>query len=249
MAPQPEGPGLSEPQRLINVFVAPSKTFADLKRRDRWWIPWLIAAAFTLIFAVIAVQKIDMVKFSEQQVERSKLAQRQLEGLSPEQRQKNMEIRAAATKITFYFTPVIALIVNLVVAAILMAIFNFMLGAEVPFPRALAIVFYTGLIGVIRVILLIVSLLVSSDPSTIDLSNPMPTNPGFFLDPLTSNKVLYSLASSLDVFTLWSCVLLGMGFAIASSNRKPSVATGIVTVLICYGIVVLVGLGFRVAFS
>lgn len=248
-APEPVGPGLSEPQRLVNVFIAPTKTFTDLKRNPSWWVPWLIAAVLTLIFGVIAVQKIDMMKFTEQQVERSKLAQRQLENLSPEQRAQNLQIRAMVSKVIFYVAPVIALIISLIVAAVLMAIFNFMLGAEVPFPRALGVVFYTGLVGAIRSVLLIVSVLLSADPSTIDLTNPMPTNPGFFLDPQTTNAALYSLASSLDIFTIWSCILLGLGFAMASSNRKPSVGTGIATVFIAYGILVLIGMGFKVALS
>jgi hypothetical protein len=58
--------------------------------------------------------------------------------------------------------------------------------------------------------------------------------------------VLYAFASALDIFTLWRVILLGMGFSIASSNRKPSVGTGIVTVFVCYGIVVLIGVGYKV---
>jgi len=111
------------------------------------------------------------------------------------------------------------------------------------------VAFYAGMPGVIRAVLLIISLLTSSDPSTIDLSgNPMPTNPGFFLDP-QGNKILYSLASALDIFTIWYVVLLGIGFAAASMNRKPSKRTGVATVFVCYGVIILIGLGFKLAFS
>lgn len=248
-APQPAGPGLSEPQRLVNVFIAPSKTFGDLKRNPSWWIPFVISAVVGLIFGIVVVQKIDMRQFSQQQIDKSPAAQRQLERLTPEQREQNLSIRAAFTKGTFYAVPLFVLIGGLVFAAILMAIFNFMLGAEVSFARALGVVFYAGIPGIIRSVLLIISLLTSSDPSTIDLSgNPMPTNPGFFLDP-QGNKVLYSLASALDIFTVWYVVLLGLGFAAASMNRKPSKGTGMTTVFVCYGIVVLIGLGFKLAFS
>jgi hypothetical protein len=151
--------------------------------------------------------------------------------------------------VIFYITPLFTLIGGLIYAAVLMAIFNFMLGAEVPFARALAVVFYAGLPGVLGAILLTISFLASADPSTIDLAgNPMPTNLGFFLDP-QGNKALYALASALDIFKIWYVILLGLGFAVASSNRKPSIKTGIVTVFIAYGIVVLIGLGFKLAFS
>ena len=60
---EPAGPGLSEPQRLTNVFIAPSKTFVDLKRKASWWVPWLISALFALGFVIVAAQKIDMARF------------------------------------------------------------------------------------------------------------------------------------------------------------------------------------------
>jgi len=248
-APEPAGPGLSEPQRLVNVFIAPRKTFADLQRNPSWWVPWLISAVFTLIFSIVAVQKIDMRQFAQQQIDKSPLVQRQMEQLTPEQRAQNLALRATITKVFFYAAPVVALIGGLIYAAVLMAIFNFMLGAEVSFSRALAVVFYAGLPGVIAAILLTVSFLASADPSTIDIAgNPMPTNLGFFLDP-QGNKALYALASALDIFKIWYVILLGLGFAAASSNRKPSIKTGIVTVFAAYGIVVLIGLGFKLAFS
>lgn len=247
--PEPTGPGLSEPQRLVNTFIAPRKTFTDLKRNSSWWVPWAISAVFALLFAIVAVQKIDMRQFAQQQIDKSPMAQRQMEQMTPEQRAQNLAVRATFTKVIFYLTPLFTLIGGLIYAAVLMAIFNFMLGAEVPFSRALAVVFYAGLPSVLGAIILTISFLASADPSTIDLSgNPMPTNLGFFLDP-QGNKVLYSLASALDIFKIWYVVLLGLGFAIASSNRKPSIKTGIVTVFIAYGIVVLIGLGFKLAFS
>ena len=55
-ASEPAGPGLSEPQRLINVFIAPRKTFEDLKRNPSWWVPWVIAAVFGIISAFLIGQ-------------------------------------------------------------------------------------------------------------------------------------------------------------------------------------------------
>ncbi len=248
-APEPAGLGLSEPQRLMNVFIAPSKTFEDLKRNPSWWVPWAISAVFTLVFAIVAVQKIDMRQFAQQQIDKSPMAQRQMEQLTPEQRAQNLAIRATITKVFFYAAPAVALIIGLIAAAVLMALYNFVLGAEVSFSRAMAVVFYAGIPGVLGTILLIVSFLASSDPSTIDISgNPMPTNLGFFLNP-DGNKVLYGLASAIDIFRIWWVVLLGLGFSAASSNRKPNRATSITTVFVCYGVLVLIGIGLKVAFS
>ena len=238
IAPEPTGPGLSEPQRLVNVFIAPSKTFGDLKRNPSWWVAWLVTAIFLVIFGVVAVQKIDMVQFLQREIDKSPSAQRRMEQLTPEQREKGLAMQATGTKVVFYIYPVFTLIGGLIIAGVLMAVFNFMLGAEVPFQRALAIVFYSFVPLIISTILLTVSVLFSSDPNTIDLTNPMPTNPGFFMDPL-GNKFIYAIASSLDIFSIWVVTLLGLGFATASSNRKPSVSTGITTMFVVFAIFVL----------
>jgi hypothetical protein len=238
VTPEPTGPGLSEPQRLVNVFIAPSKTFEDLKRNSSWWVPWLVTGIFIVIFGVVAVQKIDMVQFLQREIDKSPSAQRRMEQLSPEQRQKGLAMQATGTKVVFYIYPLFTLIGGVIIAAVLMAVFNFMLGAEVPFQRAMAVVFYSFVPLIISTILLTVSVLVSSDPNTIDLTNPMPTNPGFFMDP-QGNKFIYAIASSLDIFSIWVVTLLGLGFAAASSNRKPAIGTGITTTFVVFAIFVL----------
>src|SRR5258708_20325908 len=104
-AAEPVGPGLSEPARIIDTFVAPRKTFEDLKTNPSWWVPWLITSVFGLIFGFIAVQKIDMFQFARHQVEQSKMAQRQMEQLSPEQQEKNLPLRANISNFFFFTTP------------------------------------------------------------------------------------------------------------------------------------------------
>src|SRR5215470_10717943 len=52
--PQENVPGLSEPQRIIYTFTAPSKTFEDIRRNQSWWVPFLLGAIFaTCFFAAI----------------------------------------------------------------------------------------------------------------------------------------------------------------------------------------------------
>jgi hypothetical protein len=241
-------PGLSEPSRIINTFIAPRKTFEDLKIKTRWWAPWILTSIFILLFGFVAVQKVDMVRFTRQQIEQSKFAQRQMEQLSPEQQEQQIRIRAMGTKVVFFVFPIITFIGGLLIAAILMGVFNFGFAAEVPYGRALAIVFYSFVPRIIFAVLLIVSLLASADPNTIDIStNPMPTNPGFFMDPQGS-KFLYGLASGLDLFALWVVALLGFGFSAASPNRKLKPGTAITTVMVLYGILVLAGAALKAAF-
>jgi hypothetical protein len=248
ISPEPAQPRLSEPARIINTFIAPRKTFEDIRVNASWWVPWLLATIIGVGFGAIVAQKIDMVQFTRHQIEQSKMRQRQMEQLSPEQQERQISMGAAITKVAFYISPIFALIIGLVVAAALMAVFNFGFAADVSFPQAMAIVFYSFLPRTILAILLSVSLLVASDPNSIDIGgNPMPTNFAFFMDP-QGNKFLYSLISYVDLFALWSAILLGIGFAAVSKNKKLTTGTAVATMLVIYAVIMLIGAGFKSAF-
>lgn len=248
LSPEPAQPRLSEPARLIDTFIAPRKTFADIRVNPRWWVAWLISAIIGIVFAVVVGQKVDMAQFTRHQIEQSKFAQKQMEQLTPEQQEKQIGIRASVTKIVFYATPFVGLLLGVVFAAVLMGIFNFVLAAEVGFAEALAIVFYSLLPRTLFALLISVSLAVASDPNSIDIAgNPMPTNLAFFMDP-QGNKFIYSLLSNLDLFALWTVVLLGLGFATVSSNKKLTAGTGITTMCVIYGILILIGAALKAAF-
>src|SRR5258708_13766059 len=88
-----QSPPLSEPARIINLFIAPRKTFEDLKLNQSWWVPWLLSAVIGVLFGVVAVQKIDMVRFTRQQIEQSKMSQRQMEQLSPDHQEQQLQAR------------------------------------------------------------------------------------------------------------------------------------------------------------
>lgn len=246
---EPAAPALSEPERIINTFLAPSKTFEDLRRNASWWVPFLLSAVFTLIFAVVAVQKLDMDRFMQQQIEQSPSAQKRMEQVPPAQREQVMKIQATFAKVIFYASPIIGLIFGVITALVLWVVFSFIFGGEIGFPRSMAVVFYAFLPGIISSILLTISFLASSDPNNINLStNPMPTNPAFFMDPL-GNRFVYALISGLDIFKLWIVFLLGLGFAKASSNRKPDTRTALVTMFVIYAILVLAGAAWKAAMA
>ncbi|MGH9565797.1 MAG: YIP1 family protein, partial [Candidatus Angelobacter sp.] len=155
-------------------------------------------------------------------------------------------MQASITKVTFFIFPVFALIGGVVIAAVLMAVFNFGFAAEVPFDKSLAIVFYSFLPSVITAVLMILTLLVSSDLSSFNIKNPVATNPAFFMDPL-GNSFLYSIASRLDIISIWVLVLMGLGFATVS-KKKLAPATAIITMCVVYGLYALAAAGLASAF-
>ncbi|HLK33378.1 MAG TPA: YIP1 family protein [Terriglobales bacterium] len=228
-APQPAEPPLSEAQRIFNTFVAPSRTFSDLRRNSRWWTPWLLMALVSIAFIYVIDQKVGFDQVAHNMVANSSRAE-QMEQLPPDQRVQRYQSMARFTRDIAYASPLTGLIIYLIVAAVLMGTFRFGAGAEVGFKTSLAIVMYSTLPFVISALLGIVSLTAGVNPESFNLNNPVASNPAYFMD-LASNKFFYTLASALDVFTIWSIVLMAIGFA---RNSKLKVSTALAVIASWY---------------
>jgi hypothetical protein len=210
---------LSEPARILNTFIAPSKTFTDLRRNASWWGPFLLMVVFSIAFVYVGGQKVGFRKIMENQMRAQPKQQARLESLPPDQREQQMQQGEKVTRIISYVFPVINLIILVFIAALMFATFKFAAGADIKFKVALAIVMYATLPGLLRVLLAILSLLTGASPDSFTFQNPVATNPGYFLNPADS-PFLYSLASSLDIFLIWTLVLTAIGFTYVSKVKR-----------------------------
>lgn len=236
----PESAPLSQAARVTNTFIAPSKTFTDLRRSASWWVPWLLMAVVALCFVYAMGRQIGFEQIAHNEIARNPRTVEQLDKLPPEQRAKQMSFATTLTRDISYATPAVQLIAFVVIAGVLMGIFNLAAGASIPFKAMLAIVVYGSLPSIISGILSIVSLFAGIDPSGFNVRNPVATNPAYFMDP-SGNKFLYSMASALDIFVLWSIILMGIGVA---CNSKVKRGTAIGLILAGYLVYKMVGAAF-----
>jgi len=236
--PEPAGPGLSEPQRLMNTFFAPSKTFTDIRRNASWWVPLLLISIFSISFFVMIDKKVGF-----EQVARNMLANNKaIQQLDPAQQEQAYARTAIGLKVGEYAAPVFILIYVLIIAAVLMATFNFMMDAQVSFGQSMAIVMYGWLPGILSAILAMFAL-AFGDVEGFRMDNPIGTNPAHFMDPATTSKFLYAMLTSIDVISIWMIVLIGMGFAL-NAKKKISTGSAIATVGVWYFIAKLCGAAF-----
>ena len=215
-AVEPSPAGLSEFSRLTGVFFEPGKTFADIVARPRWLVPMLLLMAMSLAASVEMGQRIGWDRIIRHAFEVSSQAQK----MDPQQREKAIEMQVKIVSVTGYLGPVVVPIYCLVVGGILLGIFAGILSAPVKFKQAFAVVTYASFPGVISGILLMIVMMLKN-PDEFNVQNPLAFNPGAYMDPLATSKSLYSLASSLDLFTLWTIVLMAIGVK-AAAGRKLS---------------------------
>jgi hypothetical protein len=237
-AAEPVRPGLSEPARLVNTFFAPTKTFEDLRRNASWWVPFLLISVCAVAFFAMIDKKVGF-----DQVARSMLANnKSIQQLEPAQQEQAISRTAIGLKVGEYAGPIFILLYVLIIAAVLMATFNFTMDAQVSFSRAMAIVLYGWLPGLVSSILAMLGL-AFGNPEGFRMDNPVGTNPAYFLDPTTTSKFLYAMLTSLDVISLWMIVLIGMGFAL-NAKKKISMGSAIGVVAVWYFLVKLCGAAF-----
>jgi hypothetical protein len=206
----PQHPALSEAERAIDTFVAPTKTFNDLRRSSNWLIPAVLLIISTVALVWVADMKVGFQKIVDNQLVLQPKQAEALDKLSPEDRAKRMESVIKINRVISYFSPAIVLIFLIVVAAVLLGTFNFGLGTELTFNQCIAVTMYTSLPGVIKALLAILVILLGAT-GNFTFQNPIASNLSGLVDP--SSHFLYSLLTAVDVFTIWTLVLAGIAYS------------------------------------
>ncbi|HZP25286.1 MAG TPA: YIP1 family protein [Terriglobales bacterium] len=208
---------LSQLERVVDTFVAPSKTFTDLRRSANWLMPVVLLVIATEALVFTADRKIGFEKIAENGLAMQPKAAARLDQLSPEQRAKQMDLVVKVTSITSYLYPAIMIVFLFIIAAILLATFNYGAGAELSLNQCVAVVMYASLPGIIKALLAIVALMVGGGDS-FTFQNPVASNLSPLVDP--SSHFLYAVAMNLDLFTIWTLLLSGIGFACLTKVKR-----------------------------
>jgi hypothetical protein len=195
---------------LIQVFFEPGKLFGSLPEGRGVWI--LPVIANVLLFVVISW-------LVPHYVGRENVARRQLEAfsgrMSADQLQTAMaRANSPANIYSGYVIAAIGIVVVLMGIAGILMVFSMMSSHPPSFGAMLAMTalafFPYWLITSAMTALILIS---SPDPASLDIRNPIATNPAAYMDKNSMAKGLYSLFSSLDVLSFAEIGLLAYGFA------------------------------------
>ena len=244
-----EAPGLSQWQRVANIFSAPSKTFEDIKRgRNSWWLPFIITIlSFAVFYGAVSTKVTWKAVAENEERNMPEFAKNMMEQMPPEQRALR-EQRAPITKaITTAFTPFGILLADLIAAGVLLATINFGFGGKAKFGSLFTVMLYTGLAQwPFKWILAAITLFAGVEPEVFNINNPAPTNIAAFFPQSETPLWLYSFLSSLDGLSIWCMILTSIGVAIVASVKRSS---GYLAVFGWWVLMVLILTGMAAAFS
>jgi len=211
--------------RIIGVLFSPKSTFEDIARKPSWVAPIVLLTLIGLSMNVLLARKVDWRSFSEEQLMSTSRGQQ----IPADQRDLAIERQAKGTQFFCYIRGVIGTpFLALFLALLYWGAYALLGGARLTFGKSFAVIAYTMVPGGIRE-LLGIPILILKDPST--LGNPynfVGSNPGAYMS-MSDPKWLSALASSFDIFIIWSVVLTAIGFHCMDPKKLPmSKSAGIV---------------------
>jgi len=230
-------PGLSEVERVVDTFIAPSKTFADILRSASCWLPILLLILSTVTTGFIIDRQVGFERVYENQMQLSPKQAERMDQIPPEQKPAIVARTIASYKIFTYAAAAPILIILALYALVLWASFNFGLGAQTSYSQVFAVTMYAALPYLIQSLLVAITLYFGDNAEGFDLKNPVGTNLAYYLPDAA--PILKGLLQSFDLIKLWSVVLQVIGMAVIAkkSITQSAVIVGIFWVI---GVVVTV---------
>ena len=219
----PAAQPLSQVARVVDTFVAPSKTFADIRRSAAWWLPFVLLCVVSFAFAYAVLHKVGLPTLVDSIIHSNASLGDRIANSTPDQ---VATIRSSIeTQFRFmYIAPVFILIVALLVAGIFLGTANFVFGGKANYKQMLAVWFY-GTMPLLGISLLtIITLFAGIQSDSFNIKNTVGTNVGYFLQGGDSPHWLSTLLSSVDVFAIWSAILLTIGISIVAGIKRSSAA-------------------------
>ena len=245
--PQPaprrdEGPQMSTPETLANIFFEPGRTFEALRARPRFLIAALIMVVIFLAWNAAFFSKVDYAEMVRSATENSP----QAEQLTPEQREQQIAIQASpVVKWIAMASPVIAIPVFLAIGGALYLLGSMAMGKGISYKQGISVWAYSSLPPLLLVMLANIVMVMIRPPAIEDAAmasrGMVRLNPGVAIDKM-AHPVLGTALGSIDLFAIYGLVLAAIGLgkvARMSSGAAWTVVLGLY----------LLGLVFKLALA
>ncbi len=210
--PAPAKP-LGELQRLSGVLFEPKTTFADVAARPRWWVPLLLLIVAALALTYCFSQRVGWDSLLRQQMS----ANERFQQLPVERQESLVEQQVRMVSVLGYVGATAGIpIYALALAAVAAVVFKVFLGSKCSFRQVFALTSYSLLPGILSTGLTILVMYLKN-PEDFNLQNPLVFNLAAWL-PGDIPRWLQSAAASIDLFSLWTLLLLATGLSVADGK-------------------------------
>lgn len=206
---------------LFNLYFEPRATFGKIFTKPRVVLAILLQTALGVLFTTIWLDKMNPREFMKAQMEQNP----RIQEMPTEQVERIIDAQVGYMRTWGRVGPFIApVIFDLLLAGILLFMFRFFLAVDVSFLESLTTVAWSlAALGLIQTPIMLAVFALKGDWN-VDPNQIVQANPTLFFEPGDLPRWLWSLLSSLDLFSLWTLFLLATGFAAAG---KRELSTGL----------------------
>ncbi len=208
----------------VAVLAAPNRGLDLVVTRRRSLVAILIATAASILFAAAAVPRLDFEKAASRKLELGPAAAE----LTPFQREAAIEQARKVGSIGVYAGSAFAPAFSVLAAALFLWLAFKVAGTAPPFKGTLAVAAHGLLPALLSPLLLLPAIFLKAPVDLEAMTRLLPSNLAAFL-PAQLSPVALAAAASLDLFAIWSLVLVTMGMArlTGASPRRAAVAVGL----------------------
>lgn len=222
-------------ERIAGVFMSPVETFTSIAQHPDWVVPLLIIFVLSLGAGLTIALRVDFNTLAREAMEMNPNAAQ----IPADRLDTSIRFMAATMKVSAFASPVLSLLSLLLVAGVLLVSFRLFAG-EGTFLQAFSVTLYAWMPRLIKAVIAVIVIVSRNTISIFDLQNPVMSNLGFLADP-KQNPIAYALASSADLFAVWSVILLIIGFSIMSRLSRARSAAIVIGWWIVINLLSLIG--------
>jgi hypothetical protein len=207
-----EGPQMSTPETLANIFFEPGRTFEALRPRPRFLVAALIAAAAFMAFYWLYLTRVGYENVVNAEI--GLAAEKQ--DMTAEQRERGRNIQLMpVVKAIRYGVPALVFVVVFAAGGAIYLFGSMAVGKKISYKQALSVWTYSSLPPTLLMALLNVVLLFIRPPAEDSevvrgLGGLVRANLGILTDPEAS-PLLTTLLGSVDLFSLYGLFLAALG--------------------------------------
>ncbi len=205
---------------LRDLYLTPSEAFADLSATPRAATGLAGFAALQAAFMAVWMSRMDLLEFVRAQAEASG-------GAAP---RGAMDPSSVGTiKWMISLSGVSASVLSLLVlAALLLFVFNFLLGGSASYRQCVTVAGWTALATGLVTLPLVLAVMALRGEWSVPPDQLVQANLGLLFERGASGPFLASLARSIDLFWFWMMFLIAVGMAQAArvSTRSAALTLG-----------------------
>jgi len=237
-------------QRLIGIYFEPTKTFADISRKRSWVLMFVLICIVTIGSNYVLQWRMDPVDAARKGLAMSEpFLKKVLNADQLAQAREQAEKQALQPRTVWAkYAPIVTVPLGILIAYLILAaifLLAYMLtGAGISYKQSFTTTIWgTGPPSIVVTLLSLVFIFVKNP---LDLEISPVYNVISNLGPLVDAKAhpaLNSLLSSADLFSIWTVILLSIGFA-AMSGKKLTAGQAAVPIVVLWLIWILLKVGF-----